>query len=128
MRKRYLVVSHPVEEEQHKIVDNKIVGKQPAHDLLSGYHWVRLDKAHILLLAETPLHTHKELHAHDKVSVLPSITSSKSLHHHFTNKLTNKHHHHNSLINHFGIDETHTMEDLQGMIESKYGPLFSLDH
>lgn len=119
MRKsRHMVVEHHVKDEELKIVDGRVTGKQPIHDLVGTYHWLRIDDAHIFMVADYSISHHVAIHAHAKVSVLPVVGSSKHLHKHLKGR------HFEALKNRFNLDETHTSEDIIDTIVAIHGPLY----
>jgi hypothetical protein len=128
MAKRYMVVTHPIADEKLAFVDGKITGKQPIHNLVNGYHWARLDATHIIMLAGYPLSNHIHIHTHEKVSVLPTHSSSKSVKMHLTQNAhpSVKDAHIASLHHNLGMSDDCTMDDLIDTLVAKHGVLFAL--
>lgn len=116
--KRYAVVTHP--KVTLSLSGNKIVGKQPVHELVQNYHWVRLDNEHIFMVANYSVSQHTALHVHDKVSMLPHISSSKKV----LSSITNEKHK-NVMVSALGLAAFHTMEDLIDIVISKHGAVFA---
>jgi hypothetical protein len=126
--KRYAIVSHHIKDQNLQLAGGKILGSQPVHDLVSNYHWLRLDDEHILMLADYLVCNHAALHTHEKVSMLPHIGSIRTIHAHIQKNVlhANKDKHWIALATYFGLDKTHTMEDLLEKVVAKHGALYAI--
>jgi hypothetical protein len=119
-RHRYMVVEHPVENEQHDASKKFEEFVLPIHTMLGTYHWMRLDDKHVFVTGNYEVSNHHTLHNHPKVSVLPIVSSGKSLKKHIT-----KEPHWNALA--FGkltLSEDATASDAVEAAEAAFGPLF----
>jgi hypothetical protein len=117
-----MIVDHPASQEKlHLSADRKnVLGQLPVHGLLGNYHWARLNAQHVLVTADYSIASHVALAVHPAVSVLPVISSGKTLFKH----LNNRKDHLQALID-IGIDDEGTMSDFIEIAESRYGPIFS---
>ena len=124
--KRYCVVTH--RDQVLSISEGKIIGKQPIHDLVSNYHWFRLDVNHIFMVAEYPMSSHAPLHAHALASMLPHVSSAKPIQAHLQKTAlgVNKDNHWQALQTYLGLADEHTIEDVIDIVVSKHGPLFAI--
>ena len=118
--RRYMVVEHPVESDQLTTVGNRVIGQVPIHSMLQDYHWARIDKTHVILIGGYSIGHHVALHSHDKVSVLPSQNSTKTIVNH-----PMKDAHKKALQMALSLDDSHTMETVLEKLELQYGPIFS---
>lgn len=125
---RYMLVDHPKANEQLGVVDGKVQGKMPVHDLVGTYHWVRLDDDTIFLMADYRVSNHDALHTHPKISVLPSHASSRSVKAHISKmgSRTCVGKHTAVLMTKFALTDDCTMEDLLERIVAKHGALFAM--
>jgi len=115
-RHRYLIVEHsyaPSEKFEETML--------PVHTLLGTYHWAKLDDQHVFVTAKYALSHHTRIQGHAKVSVLPSMSSGKTLVSHLKDR------HWQALSAKLGLDHTATMTDAVELAEQVFGPVFSPD-
>lgn len=119
MRKqRYMIVEHPIEKD----VANNFHGmKVHIHDHIGNYNWHRLDADHILLLGTYSVVSHKLLHSLTTVSVLPVVSSGKTV------ADSAKARHYMALKFRIPIKDHHTMSDLIEHAEIHFGPMLTPD-
>lgn len=122
VRTRYMIVDHHTSKDQVGI-DEKggFVNALCIHGCLGTYHWARLSEDHVLVVSDYSLTHHQTLKQHGSVSVLPVVSSGKSLSKH----LQAKPQHWESLKKRLPLDESSTMGDAVELFEDHFGPVFS---
>ena len=108
MSKRFMIVEHVPKRGERLCI----------HHLLGTYHWHQIDDEHVVCVATHSMATHKELHSHHKVSVLPTLGSQKKLCHCLKGK------HLNAVKKVFNLEDDHVSEHVLDALSEKYGPLF----
>jgi len=117
---RYMVVEHPRENEKLQIDGHKITGQVPIHDMLSEYHWARLNDNYVILMGNYSVGHHANLASHSKVSILPPENSVKKILAHPMQDV-----HKDALRMALSLDDEHTMEDVLVKLELLYGAVFA---
>lgn len=113
--KRFAVIRHPVNEGFPREI----------HGLLRNYHYESLDEEHIIVLCDVhPSHL-DQVDQHEKVLLMPSLYSSKTIHAHATGR--NKSTHYLSLSKRLGLTPEHSAVHLAERAHEIYGRKFALD-
>lgn len=115
-----MIVDHPVAAHASKKLEAFAI---PIHTMLGTYTWARLDDAHVFVTGTYEISMHDRLAKHPSVSVLPSVSSGKTLQSH----LKQKDSHWNALAQKLSLDSNASMSDLIDAAEAKFGAAFSLD-
>lgn len=119
-RHRYMIVEHPVENEQHHPSKQFHEFVLPIHTMLGTYHWARLDDKHVFVSGNYEISTHHMLHTHPKVSILPIQSSGKSLSRH----LSQKDAHWQALSTRLALSHDATTSDAIEAASSVFGTIF----
>lgn len=122
LKQRYMIVEyHEHQEAALGIHENgSLVNHLPLHSMLGTYHWSRLDAEHVLLLGVYSVSKQPELDAHQAVSVLPHLASTKHLH-----KGVRKDAHWQALSKSLGLAAPSTMSDVVDALHTVHGPLYA---
>lgn len=120
-RHRYMVVEHS--EAAAEITKDKQFHEYvlPIHTLLGTYHWQRIDAEHVFVTGYYDSSHHHIIETHPKVSMLPSIGSSKKLHVHL------KAPHYLALSKKLTLEADSTAADVAEAAEVQFGCIFAPD-